>query len=602
MNDKQTRRPIGPEEVRGAMQTLRKYQQGKANLERRLIANEDWWKLRQWRQFDDKGNRLDDRPASGWLFNVIMGKHADAILSYPEANVRPREQEDLPQAQALSAIVPCILEQNKFEEIYSDSCWQKMTQGTSVWGVYWDPEKLSGLGEISIRQVDLLNLFWEPGVRDLQDSKNVFYTQLADDEILLSQYPQLEGKLHKGAFSPSRYRTDDTVDQSERTLVVDWYYKRHTNGRTVLHYCKFAGDEVLYATENDDYAPSVRRVAYDGAGGAQREVFEPLRQSAQEAGLYDDGEYPFVVDRLFPVEGSICGYGYIDLGKSAQEQIDRLNQAIVKNAIMAASPRWFHRTDGSVNEQEYADWTKPFVHVDGNLAADSLQQVKVQALPGVYVQILRDKIDELKWVTGNSDAVNGQTSAGVTAASAIAALQEAGGRASRASNASAYRAFARLVRMVIERIRQFYDLPRRFRITGADGQEAYISYSNEQLKRQGPGALRRPVFDITVSAQRHTEYTKLSQNELALQFYQMGFFRAENALQALACLDMMDFEGKQALKSRIAQNAGRAMAQQQRAQQPSPAARGVPAQPDAAHTPRMEAARARAQEAGLGNA
>ena len=157
---------IGARELRRAADILRRYKQGKQNLERRIIADEDWWKLRQWWQFADKGNPNDDRPASGWLFNVIMGKHADAVAAYPGPVIRPREPDDRQEAQMLSSIIPCILEQNDFEEVYSDTCWQKMKQGTGVWGVYWDQEKLGGLGDISIRPVNVLNLFWEPGVAE----------------------------------------------------------------------------------------------------------------------------------------------------------------------------------------------------------------------------------------------------------------------------------------------------------------------------------------------------------------------------------------------------------------------------------------------------
>lgn len=539
---------IGEKELRRAAEILRRYKQGRQNLERRIIADEDWWKLRQWRQFADKGNPNDDRPASGWLFNVIMGKHADAIAAYPGPNIRPREPDDRMEAQMLSSILPCILEQNDFEEVYSDTCWQKMKQGTGVWGVYWDQEKLGGLGDISIRPVNVLNLVWEPGVTDIQKSQNVFYLELEDNETLLAAYPQLAGKLGGSSGLLARYRTDDAVDLSEKTLVVDWYYKKRVEGRTVLHYCKYVGQTVLYATENDTFVPSVTREEVD-ARGERTLVQVPVRGPACERGLYDDGEYPFIFDRLFPIEGSICGYGYIDIGKGAQEQIDRMDQAIVKNTIMSATPRWFRRADGSVNEQEYADWTKPFVHVDGNLGQDSLQQVQVRTLPAVCVQVLNSKIEELKWTTGNTDVTNGQVSSGVTAASAIAALQEASGRSSRAATRSAYRAYARMIRMVIERIRQFYDLPRKFRILGAGGAEEYVSYCNAHLKAQSLGAdglLRTPVFDVTVTTQKHTEYTKLAQNELALQFFRPGMEQ-----QALACLDMMDFDGKEQVLQKI---------------------------------------------------
>lgn len=544
---------IGEKELRRAAEILRRYKQGRQNLERRIIADEDWWKLRQWRQFADKGNPNDDQPASGWLFNVIMGKHADAIAAYPGPNIRPREPDDRMEAQMLSSILPCILEQNDFEEVYSDTCWQKMKQGTGVWGVYWDQEKLGGLGDISIRPVNVLNLVWEPGVTDIQKSQNVFYLELEDNETLLAAYPQLAGKLGGSSGLLARYRTDDAVDLSEKTLVVDWYYKKRVEGRTVLHYCKYVGQTVLYATENDTFVPSVTREEVD-ARGERTLVQVPVRGPACERGLYDDGEYPFIFDRLFPIEGSICGYGYIDIGKSAQEQIDRMDQAIVKNTIMSATPRWFRRADGSVNEQEYADWTKPFVHVDGNLGQDSLQQVQVRTLPAVCVQVLNSKIEELKWTTGNTDVTNGQVSSGVTAASAIAALQEASGRSSRAATRSAYRAYARMIRMVIERIRQFYDLPRKFRILGVGGAEEYVSYCNAHLKAQSLGAdglLRTPVFDVTVTTQKHAEYTKLAQNELALQFFQLGFFRPGMEQQALACLDMMDFDGKEQVLQKI---------------------------------------------------
>ena len=314
---------------------------------------------------------------------------------------------------------------------------------------------------------------------------------------------------------------------------MDWYYKKLVDGKSVLHFCKFVGEVVLAATENDPQ---------------------------MQGGLYDDGEYPFVVDALFPVKGSVAGYGYIDIGKSAQEQIDLLNQAILKNSVMASTPRWFIRSDGSINEREYADWRKPFVHADGTLGQDSVMPITVNPLSANYISVIQNKIEELKWTTGNTDVNNGSVSSGVTAASAIAALQEASGRSSKDATRSAYRAYARLIRMVIERIRQFYDLPRKFRIRGQLGADEYVSYSNQNLKQQemlglgGDVTWRKPVFDIEVSAQKSSEYTRLSQNELAIQFYQLGFFDPTRTDQALAVLDMMDFDGKDEIAQKIAQN------------------------------------------------
>lgn len=556
MSGQTARKPIGEEQARRAIDTLQKYRQGKSALEARVIASEDWWRMRSWQRIQ-KGNPEDDKWTSAWLFNVIMGKHADAIAAYPAPAIRPREPDDREEAAKLSSVLPVILEQNDFEEVYSDSQWTKLKQGTLIWHVKWDSSKLNGLGDISVQPVDILSFFWEPGVRDIQKSKNIFLTEMVDNDLLIAKYPELEGKLNSNTQLQQKYNTDDAISFDGKSMVVDWYYKKYQDGRQVLHFAKLVGDTVLQSTENDTEQKFDTLTLPDGSV-----VQQPVGRPMAETGLYDDGEYPFVVDALFPVEGSIAGYGYIDIGKSTQEQIDRMNQAIVKNAIMTTTPRWFKRSDGSVNEQEFADWTKPFVHVDGNLGQDSLVPIQVNMLNSNYIAILQNKIEELKWTTGNTDVNNGATSSGVTAASAIAALQEASGRSSKDSTKSAYRAYARMIRMVIERIRQFYDLPRQFRIVGQRGAEQFVQYSNQGLQPQTlygangqPDGLRKPVFDIEVSAQKASEYTSMAQNELALQFFQLGFFNPQMVDQALATLDMMDFDGKDSIIQKIQENA-----------------------------------------------
>lgn len=539
------REAIGEQELREANTILRKYKSGKTALENKTIENEQWWKLRHWRYMKGGGDEL--KPASAWLFNVIINKHADGIEAFPEPNVLPREESDREEASRLSSIIPAVLEQNDFEETYSDVLWQKLKTGTGIYGVFWDPSKLNGLGDIAIKKVDILNLFWEPGIMDLQKSRNVFTTELADNDVLEALYPKLKGKLGGNGVTTAKYIYDDAVDTSGKSLVVDWYYRKYSGGKCVLHYCKYVNTTVIYATENDTERP----VVGEDENGAV--LYGPSRA---QRGWYDHGKYPFVFDRLFPSEGTPCGFGYIDVCKNAQEQIDRLNQAIVKNAVMAAAPRFFIRGDGSVNEKEFADWTKPIVHVNGNLGADSIRPIDVPNLGEIYMAVLNSKVEELRQTAGNNEASTGNTPSGVTAASAIAALQEAAGKTSRASTLSAYRAYSRVISQVIELIRQFYDLPRQFRITGPVGEDMYVSYDNSGIRAEGGSYPAPPVFDIKVSAQRKNVYSKVQQNELALELYQSGCFNPSLADQALLLLDTMDFDGRERLIRKIRENSG----------------------------------------------
>ena len=526
--------PIGTKQVQKAYVILQEYKKGKANLETRITDNEQWYKLRHW-ECMRSGDTTNVQPTSAWLFNCIANKHASAMDNFPSPNILPREEGDKGEAERLTSIVPVVLDQCEFEETYSEVQNYKLKTGTGIYGVFWDNSKHNGLGDIAIQKVDILNLFWEPGIMDIQKSRNIFHVELADNDLLLEAYPQLFGKLGTSTINVTKYVYDDSVDTNNKSAVVDWYYKKVVGGRSVLHYCKFVNNEVLFATENDP--------------------------QFAERGWYDHGMYPFIFDPLFRTEGTPTGFGYIDVGKSSQEYIDRGNQAIMKNMLANAKPRHFIREDGGVNEEEYADLDKDFIHVDGNLGQDSILPVQGKPLNDIYVSVINNKIDELKETTGNRDISTGGTTSGVTAASAIAAMQEAGSKLDRDNNKGAYRAFRKLCLMVIELIRQFYDLPRCFRIMGENGVARFIQYSNEGIQPQHQGfdmgmdmGYRMPLFDIEITAQKQSPYSKMSQNELALQFYQAGFFNPQMCDQALACLDMMDFDRKHFIMQKVAQN------------------------------------------------
>lgn len=532
---------IGQEQVRAARQRLEKYRNGKAQMENRIIENEKWWRLRHSHTGDDQLSN------SAWLFNCIISKHADAMDSYPEFNIRPHEEGDKQEATILTSIMPTLLDQNDFEDTYSAAWDYKLKNGLACYGVFWDASKHNGLGDVSISKVDILNLFWEPGITNLQDSRDIFVVTLVDNDILTQQYPQLMDKLSSPTIQVKQYAHDDSVDTTGKTAVVDWYYKTVANGKTVLHYCKFANDEVLYATENETAS------AIDEEGNI-------IGESLAEKGLYADGEYPFELDRLFCEEGTLDAFGYVDVCKNPQRYIDKMNKAIEVNTLMASMPRFFIREDGKINEDEFKNWVKPFVHTSGN-SEDDIRQFTVAPIGGNVLNTINYRIEELKETSGNRDVNNGGSVSGVTAASGIAALQEQGGKLSRDMIKASYRVYRRIIQKCIERIRQFYDVPRTFRIVGELGAEQFVSYSNENLAAQsfemgfgGGQGYRVPEFDIEVTAEKASPYTKLANNELMLQLYQLGILNPQMADQALALLDVMDFAHKDSLMQKIQQN------------------------------------------------
>lgn len=538
---------ITDKDVERGIDLLTKYKDGKSNLESRIVNDELWWELRHWEGIgQSKAKRVDrsgkevkstppqPKPTSAWLFNTIQNKHADAMDNYPEPVVLPREKSDEQSAKTLSQILPVVQEYNHFEQVYSDNWWEKLKHGTAAYGVFWDSQKDNGLGDIEIRNIDLLNLFWEPGITDIQKSRNLFIVDLVDNDLLEKEYPELEGKQKGKVIDVKEYIYDDSVDTSEKSVVVDWYYKVKTpSGRTALHYVKFVGSTLLYASQND---PEYR-----------------------ERGFYDHGMYPVVLDVMYPEKGTPIGFGYVAICKDPQLYIDNLSANILENAMMATKKRFFVSDSTAINEEEFLDWNRPMVHVNGELGDQRVKEIVTKPLSDIYVTVAQMKIEEMKDTAANRDVNSGGTT-NVTAAAAIAALQEAGNKASRDMIAASYRAYTQINTLCVELMRQFYDVSRSFRITGEGNEYQFVTFDNSGLQDQVTGLdtlgnemYRRPVFDLKIKAQKKNPFSRMEQNERAKELYSLGFFAPENAQASLIALEMMDFEGIQTVREKVMQ-------------------------------------------------
>lgn len=528
---------------------LNEYKEAKSNLENRIKNNQDWWKLRHYGTMStksgtpaagDKTQKDDGLPRSvtAWAVNSIINKHADYMDNYPEPICLAQEESDEETAEILSTVLPALYEKINHEQTYNDSMWNKLIAGTCVRSHTWNPNLNNGLGDIDIKDCDILNLFWEPGIKNVNDSEYFFHTQCLSNTKIKNMFPDIEG-LSTNLSTPSptitEYNYDDTIPTTDHSIVIDVYYRRaNSQGKPVLHYCKYVNDTILFASENEnDYA---------------------------EKGYYEHNKYPYVFDTLFPVEGSLCGFGYMDIVKQVQRDIDELNDDFMRNAKNASKVRYALSDSAGVNEEELTNTNNDVIHcAGGDLGESSFRVISTEPLPSVYVTLLQNRIDEIKEVSNNRDVSSGGTSAGVTAASAIAAMQEAGTKTSRDQQASSYRAFREECYLDIELMAQFYDTDRYFRIVGNDGQAKYVAFNNQNLVAQNYEKFdkiyqRKPVFDIKIKAQKRSQYSIIAQNELMKELYAAGAFNPQNVTQATMLVTHMEFEGKETLLSEITKN------------------------------------------------
>lgn len=497
-------------DIAEAARRLVLYKRGKAELEKRLKSESEIWR-----------SVYSGTDSSSWIFNSIVNKHADVIDSIPTCVCLPREKRDEKDADMLSKIIPVITQRCNFEQTYSDNAWDKLKHGTAAYGVFWNNSLEGGLGDVDIKRVELSDLFWDSGVSDIQASEDMFITAIVSIDTIEAIYGIDYGECKDAADTLASEL--GIVPGEGKTLCVDWYYKRYgEDGICRLHYCKFVGDRLLYCSEQDGDCVE---------------------------GWYAHGLYPIVLDRMYPIDGSACGFGLIALARDAQRYINRLDDNMLEYTDWASRVRFWAKRSLGVNEKEFLDLNRSIVEVEGDIDEEKLRQIEISPLDDRVVDIKRLKIDELKEITGSRDVSQGGVSGGVTAASAISILREAGAKSSRDGIAETYRAYTLIISMVIELIRQFYDYPRVFRIVGDSGEAEYLTYS----ATDGIGAddSRRPYFDIEISATKKSPTEAEQKNSFAKALYDSGAFKRENAKETLMMLELMDFEGVGKLKATL---------------------------------------------------
>lgn len=541
-----------PDKVSEVLQILHEYKDGKTTVDMKATENQEWWRLRHWNVIQGKteAGKAKVEVGSAWAVNSILNKHADFMDSFPKANVLAREADDEEEAHILSKILPAIEEHTDAEQVYNTAGYDFLIDGTAITSVLWDPMAHDGMGDIKKTNVDIHNVFWQPGIEDIQQSKYFFDVSVADVNDVKLQYPDIADRIGGGKQGfITEYIHDDNINHQNDIEIINCYYKKlemrpvlinidpqtvaqHLVPREILHMAIIIGDQCVFCSEdNPEY----------------------------QDGFYKHGKYPYVFRKCFPVKDSPCGFGYLDIMKYPQRDIDKLDQAIMKNTMMKAKPRWWVKKNADINKEAFADWNEEIVEVGSGDLGSAVQQMDVDTLPAIVETHLEAKIDELKEISGNRDFSQGSTASGVTAASAIAALQEAGSKLSRDINKAMYRGSREEYYLEIELIRQFYTEPRTFRIDDGTGRYEYMDYSNVNIAPQDittPEGTRhkKSIFDLEVSAEKQSPFSRASQNETAKELYQMGLFAPDNATSALVCLDMMEFEGKEKIKQQIQQN------------------------------------------------
>lgn len=484
------------------------------------IYHGNHWEGQRPEKFGDPRQAGMPKPAMPIITSAIENLKADLSDGFPEACIEPDDIGNRVLAKVLQKVISEELDSCEFERQYDRMTHDVLNCGWGVWEVGYDPDACNGRGGAYIRHIVNKNFMCDPQTPVLQDGRAVFKFDRKPADWFAQHYPE-QYKFFEGDDDLINDNHDDfeattaPSDHHDFRLIEAWFrvYDPKTR-KNAVHFVKIAGGQVL---ENSALS--------------------------RPKGYYPHGMYPFVICTLYPQKGSALGIGVTDLFKESQRYSDKLDQILMVNAFRASRPRIFTQK-GLVDYDDVRDFSKEVIETEGN-PANAIQWQQPQPLPSYVLEYINNIRAMIKQESGTNDQSRGQTGSGVTAASAITALQEMSTKRSRMEERRLHEAFRSAVKLMVETLSAFSVYERPITVT-ISGNVITVPFSKEFLSAKYNENL--PLDHcITIRSARQTKYAKMTHNELMLQMMQM----LGGSVDPVIMMEGLDYDGLEPLLDNV---------------------------------------------------
>lgn len=376
---------------------------------------------------------------------------ADQLDNMPEANLLPERPGMEKTAEDMTDVVRFVLAQNEYEKMHRRRV-EDYFIGTALTQIGWDPDMDNGKGNVCLVRWPVEAFLWDPCAADIQNARALIKVSwhplswFAEHYPDKAQYIGSEEGEHNGVGRANSWR--ELSGDEERAMLMEYWYRRYDakKRRYTINVAYLAGGALLENNEN----------------------------------VYMHGLYPFVMEPFNYIEGQPVGDGLVDQLTPMMRYVNRYAHYIDENLRMSAKNRLLVRKSAQLDMKALCDFDQNIIE-GSNIDEESVRWFQSKPLSQMATQQMLQFQTDIKQDSGQSQWTRGETAGGVTAAAAISALQEAGGKITREHSLMLNQGFKQIVTQILWLVCQFYDNRKEQMITGRDGKSRKVMMSSEHL-------------------------------------------------------------------------------------------------------------------------
>lgn len=484
--------------------------------------------IRENRKIWEMKDRLQDGSQQGenvmqlpTLVSNIESAIADQMDNMPDAQLLPETPDGKETAQKMLDVLHYVLDRRGYKALHRELMVDAHVAKACILQTFWDDSLANNKGDINVVRWPIENFRWDPAFDNIQDGRACFKLAWFPESWYREHYPDKCDYIRFGD-DQSKYGNDYSEDGENITLFVEYWYRKYDaeKRRYSVHSAMLAGRALLDYSEKD-----------------------------QPEGVYAHGMYPFDLYTYRKIQGTPVGRSMIDDFIDVQRRANRLSHYIDENARRTARFKMLISDGSKIDKEQLTDWNQEVVNVQGRVDETQVRQLTAYQLNPQVENHMQWLLDIMKRESGQNQSARGEFGGGITAASAIQSLQEAGTKISRMRTVDYQQVFSSMCSKILWLAAQFYDDKRVFVITGDETREDDVFRVDKKLiygSLPKNSALPPPPFTVQVIAQRGNPQRIDAENQMVMQMFQM-YVQNGHQVPIYAVISALNIPGKDRL-------------------------------------------------------
>lgn len=413
--------------------------------------------------FELPEDESDPAPNTNITNSNVEGKTALLCDQNLAIQVDPREPGDRFFCDKVRVLADFIKERNRmYRKIEVHERRREMT-GTGIFKVVWDFDKLDGQGLPDIEPIHPSRLFIDPAITDVYNIQNAQYIIEASNRSIYSASLEY-GEDVADAIMPNLDPVSNVIVNNEEEQYVH-----------LLIWTKYK--------ESKDSDVQLRLIEMSGCGvilsDTKKKLKEHKDKKEEDLKLFPNSDYPYFLTPDMYRENTIWGKASAELILPISDQIDELDDNILRNARLTGNPIALVSNNSGIDVDKITNEPGQVIPTND---VNAYKWLTPPSIP-TYVSNKRAELmnNDRQVVTRFTDQQIGKSQSGVDTATESMALQNSGNSMIEHKKGLLQETLSEVFEYAIELALLNWDTTMVFRITGENGEDDFTEFNPDKL-------------------------------------------------------------------------------------------------------------------------